>query len=48
MLEILQTINSFIWNILGVIVGIPILFAIGFSTILCIFALIIRLLINRG
>lgn len=33
MLEIIQEINTWIWNILGLLVGIPVLTSIAFSLV---------------
>lgn len=40
MLDILQIINTYVWNILGVFIGIPLLTAIAFSAIITIIGLI--------
>lgn len=44
MLEILQLINVYVWNILGVIIGVPIVISMLITAVFSILSLIIYLL----
>ena len=47
MLETLQTINAWVWNILGIIIGLPLVLTIGCSALITLIAGIFALF-TRG